>query len=185
MRGEDIVKRKMMLCLWLLLLASCGEEQPTYEEQFELRRFRVEHYDLHNPILNTFALDSLARTKHPDYYVYDAYFDEHDTLRYAFFRCDSYGFLFEFHYSVEGKVQWARIYPILTSWVDEGAEINYLSYFYKDGSLVVIKDTLNDELIFVDSMTATVYKGLLESGGTDSLDVRQIPIEDYYVTELR
>ncbi len=180
------MKRTFILFLWTLLFFSCRDEQPTYEEEFNLQQLRVKHYDLHNPILNMFKMDSTARNEYPDYYVYDVYFDENDTLQYAFYKSASYGYLLEFHYNTEGKISWAKIYPISTAWVDKGAKIRFLSYFYKDGELIVVKDTMNDELIFINGMTATIYKGLIESiGREEALDISTIRKTDYYVTQMR
>jgi len=145
----------------------------------------MEHYDLHNPILNTFKLDSTARKEHPDHYVYDAYFDENDTLRYAFFNSASYGYLLEFQYNEDGKISESIVYPILIPSIHKGAKINYLNYFYRDGELAVVKDTMNDELIFIEGMTAKIYEGILKTGRLKDFNITTVRKTDYYVEQLR
>ena len=57
---------------------SCSEKRLTFEEQFNLKRFKVRHFDLYNPILNTYKLDPSKQKELDCFYRYDVYFDHND-----------------------------------------------------------------------------------------------------------
>jgi len=166
----------------LLSVLSCARA-PTYDEAFGLSRFRVEHFDTYNPILNQHRLDPTARTEHPRYYDYDAYFDDAGVLRYAFFRSGSYGYLQDFSYNEQGRPSRVEIYPILGPRVDRSAEVHSRKYFYRGNELLLVRDTLNDELLFLEGDSATVYIGALANGKSE-FRVERVSVAEFYVALL-
>ena len=178
-----MMKLKILMCIFIFLFSiSCSEKQPTYEEQFELNRFKMRQYDLYNPILNTFKLDSTARKAHSDNYDFDAYYDDSDTLRYLFYRSESYGYLEEFLYEEDGRLRRVFIYSILSSWLDKGANIIFSDYYYWNGKLKIIRDDLNETFLIINEDTVTIYDGVLES--RDEFKIEQKKISDYYIRFL-
>jgi hypothetical protein len=167
----------------MLSLPSCEMTGPTYDEQFGLSRFRVEHFDTYNPILNRFRLDPAERAEHPQYYDYDAYFDDAGELRYAFFRSGSYGYLQDFHYDDQGRLSRVEIYPILGDRVDRPMEVESRKYCYRGDELLLVRDTLNDEIFFLDGDSATVYIGVLGTGISE-FHVERISVSEFFVDLL-
>ncbi|RMG39360.1 MAG: hypothetical protein D6732_04275, partial [Methanobacteriota archaeon] len=138
------------------------------------------HFDLYNPILNKFKLDSLSRKSYPEHYDFDVYY-EADTLRYMFFRTESYGYLHKFFYQ-DGKLFKVKIYPILAGKVDEGAKIITNWYFYYNNELVAVRDDLNKELYFVNGDMVTIYDGILDPG--NGLKIFKKKVSDFYIRLL-
>jgi hypothetical protein len=177
------MQHRLVLTIGVLLsVLSCARE-PTYEETFALSRFRLEHFDTYNPILNQFRMDPMARAEHPEYYDYDAYFDNTGELRYAFFRSESYGFLQDFSYDDQGRLSRVEIYPILGDRIDRSTEVDERKYFYRGNVLLLVRDTLNDELLFLDGDSATVYIGVLARGKSE-FRVERVSVGEFYVALL-
>jgi hypothetical protein len=163
-------KKKLEICIVMFFAAfiiviglssSCGKKSPTYQEQFDLQRFKKRNFDLYNPFLNNFKIDTDERIKNPDYYSFDAYFDENRIVRYFFYRADSYGYLHEIIYNKEGKLSKVIIYPILVDSIDKGADIMVNNYFYINGELKAFKDELNGNIFVINGDYVFIYKGIL------------------------
>lgn len=157
----------------------CSDKKITFEEQFDLNRFKLQQFDFYNPILNTFKLDPIERKKHPDYYYFDAYFDDDDRVRYSFYRSGSYGYLQEFIYTNDGRVSKVRIYPILVNSIDKNAEILTNEYYYINGNLKAFRDELNRELILINEDSVFLYKGILSS--PNPFCIKKINPNEYFI----
>jgi len=161
------------------LSSSCGKKSPTYQEQFDLQRFKKRNFDLYNPFLNKFKIDTDEHIKNLDYYSFDAYFDENSIVRYFFYRAESYGYLHEVIYNNEGKLSRVIIYPILVDSIDKGADIMVNNYFYINGELKVFKDELNGNIFVINGDDVFLYKGILAPYDKDFC-IEKINPDEYY-----
>lgn len=185
-------KKKLEICFVMLFFAliilfvfspscsSCDKKGPTYEEQFDLKRFKLRQFDLYYPILNTFKLSPKQRKEHPKYYSFDAYFDDNDIVKYSFLRAESFGFLFELKYNDSGQILTAVIYPILVNSVRDNAGICINQYYYKNEKLAAYRDELNGNLILIDRDSAFIYEGIL-SDGINSFSKKKINPNEYVI----
>jgi hypothetical protein len=171
----------IILVLILGLSCSSGKKEP-FEKKFNLKRFKLRHFDLYNPLLHTFKVDPVARKEHPAYYRFDVYFDENDIVRYSFYRADSYGYLQKFIYNDAGNVKWVKNFPILVDSIDEGAKISFNGYYYIDGKLKVFSDEMNDELIIIKGDSCMRYLGVIN--GTPPFQIEKINPKDFFVHAL-
>lgn len=158
--------------------SSCGKKGPTYEEQFNLKRFELRQFDLYNPFLNNFKIAPNERLKYPDYYSFDAYFDDNDIVRYSFYRTESYGYLQEFIYNNEGKLSQVKIYSILVDSIDKGADIIMNNYYYMNGELKAFKDELNGDIFIINGDSVFMYKGIISP--SESFSVKRINPNEYF-----
>ena len=173
---------RISLILSIIILGfslSCSEKRLTFEEQFNLKRFKVRHFDLYNPILNTYKLDPSKQKKPDRFYRYDVYFNRNDIVRYSFYRADSYGCLQEFFYNNEGKVKEVKIYPILVDTVKTD-DIRWNSYYYINGKLKVFIDEINRELVLLNGNSVFLYEGILPSAAS-SFCIKKINPDEYFI----
>lgn len=169
-----------IVILYSLSCLSCGEKNPTYKEQFNLRRFKIRQFDLYYPIPNIFKLDPIQRKELPNYYSFDTYFDINDIARYSFMRAESFGFLFEFKYNDSGQILASVIYPILVDSISDSAGICINQYYYINGKLAAYRDELNGNLILIDGDSAFIYEGIL-SDSINSFSKKKINPNEYII----
>ena len=174
--------RLQLVFMIIISLFSCKEKHQLYNVEFKLAQFKKIQYDLYNPILNTFKFNSLSRIEHPNYYDYDSYYDYYDTLRFLFYRSESYGFLQEFEYDSTGKLSRTKIYSVLAGIIDKNENLIYIDYFYLKGNLRVIRDDLNKKLLFIEAENVIIYEGVLDKG--IPFNIKSINIKDYYIRYL-
>ncbi|MGD2093219.1 MAG: hypothetical protein PVH61_44070 [Candidatus Aminicenantes bacterium] len=170
------------VCLFFIIIglsSSCGKKVSTYQEQFNLKRFKKLNFDLYNPFLNKFKIDTNERIKNPDFFNFDAYFDENSIVRYFFYRTDSYGYLNEVIYNREGELSRIKIYPILVDSIDKGADIMFNSYYYINGELKALKDELNGNIFVINGDYVFIYKGILAPYDKDFC-IEKINPDEYY-----
>ena len=170
---------------FLLLLGisyPCSPKELSYQEQFHLMQYRIEHFDLYNPLLHTFKLDPVIRKAHPQQYDFDVYVDEKNVARYSFFRSESYGYLQEFVYNTSGDIVKTVLYPILVDSLDQNAEICTNHYYYLEGELKVFTDMLNGKFILIDGDDALVYEGILSTA--DPFNIKKRMVNDYFIPLL-
>jgi len=160
--------------------SSCDKKVPTYEEQFDLKRFKLRQFDLYYPIPNTFKLDPIKRKELPNYYSFDTYFDDNNIVRYSFLRAESFGFLFEFKYNDSGQILTAVIYPILVDSIRESDGICINKYYYMNGKLAAYRDELNGNLILINGDSAFIYEGIL-SDSINSFSKKKINPNGYVI----
>jgi hypothetical protein len=157
---------------------ACGKGRVSYRDQFALSQFRMEPSDFYNPLTDAFKVDPTARNERPQHHAYDVYSDSAGRRRFAFFRSESYGYLMEFAYGSDERLEKIVCHPILAESVDTHATVVVIRYFYTDGRLHVVRDELNDELITLEGGSAVVYQGVLNA--TRSFTVRRIRPADYF-----
>jgi hypothetical protein len=171
------------ITIFVSLLLSCEKRQKLdYWTQFNLSRFRVEKFDLFNPILNIFKTDSQSQKEHPGRFKYDAYFNQEGKVCYAYFNAHDYGYLMEFVYEKDylSKVE---IHPIQSDSIDNHENSYINKYFYLDGKLQVYRDQLNDEIIILDKDgVGRIYTGILTA--KQSFSVMEIASAEYFVELL-
>lgn len=170
----------IIIIIGSILSCSYREKEIPYEEQFNLKRFKLKQFDLYNPILHEFKLDPIKRSKHPDYFDYDVYYDENDVIRYSYFRSDSYGYLQEFTYNDNMNLDIVKIYPISTAWIDRNAKVFKNKYYYFDGELKLIKDDLNNELILFINDNVFLYEGITEFRDSQ-FNIKKIDPQKYFI----
>ena len=162
-----------------LVLTSCSENGVSMEDYFGLQKYNVRHYDLYNPVLNSFKIDSTARQKHPNYFLFDCYYDASDTLRYYFARSESYGYLHQMNYDTTGRAKSVKIYPILAGFLDDTEEILTTIYYYdEDGNLICVRDEFHDRIILVSGDSLTIYEGIVS--GRNSLTISYATTPEFY-----
>ncbi len=173
----------LIITLLLGIPCSCSAKEPSYQEQFNLTSYRIEHFDEYNPILHTFKIDPVKRKEHPKYYDFDVYIDNNDIVQFSFYRSGSYGYLQQFIYDTRGKIVKAVIYPILADSLDKNAEIYTNQYYYIEDKLEVFADMLNGKLVLIDGNNALVYEGIL-STAADPFSIKKRPIKNYFMPLL-
>lgn len=173
----------IMVIVIFAFLLSCTKNEPTYIEQFNLKRFKMKQFDLYNPILNTFKIDPIKRSESPNYYYFDSYFDDNNIIRYSFYRSESYGYLQEFIYNNEGRLLKVKIYPILVDSIHSSAGIYTNQYYYINGDLKAFKDELNGRLVLIDHNLLYIYDGVLSSGNV-RFSIKKVKTNDYFNTLL-
>ena len=169
-----------IVVLFSLMLVSCSTRGESYEDHFNLDRYEKREYDLFNPILRLFSLDSLEalRKGNIEYFKYDAYY-EGDTLRYFFERVESYGYLNKLSYRRNGKVGWIIAHPVLAGKLHRVPEdIRTIHFFYRKDSLFAIRDELRGYILFIEGDSAVVHRGIL--GHQEELTSRRVSIKNFY-----
>jgi hypothetical protein len=170
--------RAGILLVATVAVVVCGRRPVNYRDQFGLSQFPMEPSDFYNPLTHTFKVSPSTRQEHPQYQAYDVYSDSRGRRRYAFFRSESYGYLMEFVYGPQERLEKIICRPILAESVDTRGTIVPILYFYADGRLRAVRDELNDELIALDEGSAVVYQGVVNA--TRSFAVRRIVPADYF-----
>jgi hypothetical protein len=185
MRVEEVIRMSpsRLLCpifaaLFLLGLSSCGEKQVPFEDQFGLRHYTKEQFDLYNPILHTCKVDSLQRSHHMPLDVYL----NGDTAKFMFSTDGSYGYLHRFEYDSTLRLQTTRIYPVLNNSIDKDAHVFTDEYYYQDKVLSVMRDELLDRILVQVGDTVVVYIGVLT--GTRQFRVVRMDPRRYYTWHL-
>lgn len=171
----------LIIFCWFL---SCDKNQKiNYKDQFNLARFKVEQFDLFNPMLNVFKIDAKSRKEHPGKYPYDVYVDSDGKVYFAYFDAHDYGYLMEFYYKEHKNLSKIIIHPVLADSIDNHGKRYINKFFYLDGHLKVYRDQLNDEIMIVDKESlCLIYKGILTSKVPFS--IQEIKIRDYFINLL-
>lgn len=157
-----LIMKIFIIVIYIIFFTFSCEENYSYQVVFKLQNYTERHYDLYNPILNTFKMDSLHREDHPNYYYFDVYYNE-DTLKFFFYRSESYGYLHQIFYNDVGLIDKIKIFPVLGNNIDKNAPIMISKYFYENKKLRIIKNMLSNELIIIDNSDASIYKGIIDT----------------------
>lgn len=174
------MKKLIGIFFIILFIISCEEIKP-YQAVFNLYNYTEKNFDLYNPILNTFTIDSLQRKEHPNYYYFDAYYSG-DTLKFFFYRSESYGYLHQIFYNDIGLIEKIKIFPVLGNNLDGNANIIISKFFYENNKLQIIKDILSDELIFIDNSDAIIYKGIIDT--SEKYQSYKVKFDEYFKKNL-
>ena len=170
----------IMSLLFIVLYLSASCKKITYKERFKLNNLELKHYDLYNPILNTFKLNPIER-KQDDAYDFDVYL-ENNTIKYSFSWSGSYGYLQEYIYDARGTLSIVNNYPVLGEEVQEREPIYINDYIYSNGKLRAIKDELNSEIIIINDDATYVYRGILRSA--EPFEIEKINSSEYFIKHL-
>ena len=173
------MKGNFIFVFILIFCYSCSDEQVFFKDYFDLYDYREVNFDLYNPVLNRYK-DNKYELKEDTNYFYTGYFKK-DTLLFIHCRYESYSYLGKFNYNTNGYLQKISMYPLLNLNYTHGKEISNINYFYQDNELKIIKDEFDDKIIFIDSDSLIVYKGLLN---TLEYTIQELHKNDYYVKFL-
>ncbi|PID57948.1 MAG: hypothetical protein CR986_08510 [Ignavibacteriae bacterium] len=176
---ENEMKHKLIYFAIILVSFSCLDENLYYKDYFNLHSYDQIQFDQYNPVLNKIKIDG-TETKKDTNYFYTGYFSN-DTLLYILCKYDSYNYLGKLKYNENGDLQNISMYPLLVLDYDKNAEIEMITYYYKNGDLKIIKNEFEDKMIFVDSDSIVIYNDLIN---TSEYTVQKRSKDEYYIKLL-
>ena len=173
------MRTEYIFLIYLFTLFSCSNQSKYYKDVFNLSSYQEINYDLYNPILNELKVEN-ENNKPDSSFSFTGYF-KNNKLQFLLYRSESYGYLFKLNYNNDNKLRTTDIYPLLNYELTNDNSISRILYYYKDNELRIIKNELEDKIIFLENNELNIYEGLLN---TSDFNYENRTIEDYFIKFL-